>query len=94
MLLENWKENPDRIVRPAYEDTEGSPVLFPSWAFSELLDLPEGKGGGVVIKKHPHEVCRVSIANPLELSDADTPAMLETLKAFVREETTGTRSKL
>ena len=80
MLLENWKENPDRIVRPAYEDTEGSPVLFPSWAFPELKDLPEGKGGGVVMKKHPHEVCRVSIANPFELADADTPEMLELLR--------------
>ena len=56
MLLENWKDNPNSIVRPVYEDTEGSPVLFPAWAFSELLDLPEGKGGGVVIKNHPHAV--------------------------------------
>ena len=80
MLLENWKEDPDRIVRPVYEDTEGSPVLFPSWAFPELKDLPEGKGGGVVIKKHPHEVCRVSIANPFELADVDTPEILEMLK--------------
>ena len=32
-LLENWKANPGKIVRPAYEDNEGSPVLFPSWAF-------------------------------------------------------------
>jgi molybdenum cofactor cytidylyltransferase len=84
MLLESWKENPDRIVRPAYEDTEGSPVLFPSWAFPELMDLPEGKGGGVVIKKHPDEVCRVSIADPFELADADTPETLELLRQLRR----------
>ena len=81
-LLENWKENPDRIVRPVYEDTEGSPVLFPSWAFPELMDLPEGKGGGVVIKKYPHKVSRVSIINLLELTDADTPDTLEILKVL------------
>ena len=80
MLLENWKDNPDRIVRPAYEDSEGSPVLFPAWAFPELRNLPEGKGGGVVIKKHPHELLRVSVANPFELADADTPEMLTMLK--------------
>ena len=85
MLLESRKENPDSIVRPTYEDTEGSPVLFPSWAFPELLDLPEGKGGGVVIKNHPNEVCRVSIANPFELADADTPEMLETLKGLCHD---------
>ena len=82
VLLETWKDNPDSIIRPAYEDNEGSPVVFPSWAFSELMNLPEGKGGGVVIKNHPHEVCRVSIANPFELADADTPETLETLKGL------------
>lgn len=79
MLLENWQENPDRIIRPAYEDNEGSPVLFPAWAFPELKNLPDGRGGGVVIKEHIHEVCRVSVANPFELADADTPETLELL---------------
>ena len=84
MLLETWKDNPDRIVRPAYEDSEGSPVLFPAWAFPELKNLPEGKGGGVVIKNHPHEVCRVLIANPFELADADTPETLELLQQLYK----------
>lgn len=82
MLLENRKDYPDSIIRPAYEDQEGSPVLFPAWAFPELKDLPKGKGGGVVIKKHPHEVCRVSVSNPFELADADTPEMLSVLEGF------------
>ena len=94
MLLESRKEHLDSIIRPVYEDTEGSPVLFPSWAFPELLNLPEGKGGGVVIKNHPHAVHHVSVADPFELSDADTPDTLETLKALPREDTTTTWSKL
>ena len=85
MLLEHRKENPHSIIRPAYEDTEGSPVLFPSWAFPELMDLPEGKGGGIVIKNHPHAVHRVSIADPFELADADTPEILETLKELYHD---------
>ena len=80
MLLETWKENPGSILRPVCEDTEGSPVLFPSWAFPELKNLPEGKGGGFVIKNHPSEVLRVSVADPFELADADTPQTLELLK--------------
>ncbi len=80
MLLDIWKESPECILRPAYEDTEGSPVLFPSWAFPELKNLPEGKGGGAVIKNHPHDVRRVCVANPFELADADTPEMLELLR--------------
>ena len=85
MLLEIRKENPDRIIRPAYEDSEGSPVLFPAWAFPELKTLPEGKGGGVVIKNHPHEVHRVSVFDPFELADADTPETLELLKGLFHD---------
>ena len=82
MLLENWKENPDRIIRPVYEDTEGSPVIFPSWAIPELKSLPEGKGGSVVIKNHPNDVLRISVRDPFELADADTPQTLELLKGL------------
>lgn len=87
MLLENRKDNPNSIIRPAYEDSEGSPVLFPFWAFPELKNLPVGKGGSAVIKNHPHEVCRISITNPFELADADTPETLELLKGLYRDET-------
>ena len=85
MLLENWKANPNQILRPAYEDTEGSPVLFPAWTFPELMNLPEGKGGGVIIQRHPHEVLRIPISNPFELADADTPEMLEILKGLCHD---------
>ena len=82
MLLERWKEKTDSIIRPVYEDTEGSPVIFPRWAFDELKDLPEGRGGGVVIRNHPHEVCRVSVSSPFVLADADTPETLEILRGL------------
>ena len=85
MLLERRKDNPDSIIRPAYEDTEGSPVLFPSWAFPELMTLPEGKGGGVVIKNHLHAVHCVSVADPFELADADTPQTLDMLKGLCHD---------
>ena len=84
-LLESRRDNPDSIIRPVYEDTQGSPVLFPSWAFPELLELPEGKGGGAVIKNHPNAVHRVSVADPFELADADTPDILETLKELYHD---------
>ena len=85
MLLETWKSNPDCMIRPAFEDSEGSPVLFPAWAFPELKNLPEGKGGGVVIKNHPHELIRVSVPDPVELVDADTPETLERLKGLYHD---------
>ena len=81
-LLENWLANSDKIVRPVYEDTAGSPVLFPAWAFAELKSLPEGKGGGVVIRNHPHDIIHIPLSDPFELADVDTPetrTMLEGL---------------
>lgn len=84
-LLDAWKQSPHQMIRPVYEDTEGSPVIFPSWLFPELMNLPEGKGGGVVIQKHIHDVLRVSVSNPFELADADTPEMLGMLESFCRD---------
>ena len=84
MLLETWKDNPDRILRPAFEETVGSPVIFPSWAFPELKNLPEGKGGGVLIEKYIHEVMRVAIADPFEMADADTPETLQLLRQLAK----------
>ena len=79
-LLRSADDEPEAIWRLCWGSTPGSPVLFPRWAFPELLVLPEGKGGGVVVKRHP-EKCRMrNISDPLELQDADTPEILEHLK--------------
>lgn len=84
-LLDAWTGAQDRIIRPVCEGTAGSPVVFPAWAFPELKTLPEGKGGNVVIKAHPQDVFCVSVSNPYELMDADTPEALERLKELCRE---------
>ena len=85
MLVQNWKQQPDSIVRPIHEDSQGSPVIFPSWAFPELNNLPEGKGGGIVIKNHQQNVLCVSVSDPFELADVDTPEMLALLKGFYHD---------
>lgn len=83
-LLQSWQQNPNCMIRPIHEDTEGGPVLFPAWAFPELKALPEGKGGGVVIKNHPHNLICMSVSDPFELADADTPETLELLRQLSR----------
>ena len=80
MLLETWEGNRNQIVRPFFEENQGSPVVFPQWTFEELKNLPEGKGGGVVIRKYIHNVELVPIRDVFELADADTPEALEMLK--------------
>ena len=82
ILLKSWRNFRYLIFRPGFEDTPGSPVLFPKWAFPELRTLPEGKGGGYVIRNHPEEIHTVQVSTAFELADADTPEMLELLKGF------------
>ena len=62
--------------------TPGSPVLFGADYFDELRSLPEGKGGGVVVKQHAEQVALFPSRHPAELMDADTPEMLEKLRTI------------
>ena len=70
---------PDLMWRTACEDTPGSPVIFPQWTFAALRKLPEGKGGGVLIKKYPGRLRMVNVRDMYELKDADTPEDLQAL---------------
>lgn len=80
-LVQSWEAQQEQILRPVCGDSPGAPVLFPRWAFPELLTLPEGKGGGWVIRNHPDRISTIPVENAMELSDADTPEALELLKA-------------
>ena len=79
-LVAHWENNQQRMVRPSYEDTPGAPVVFPAWTFPQLRNLPEGKGGGWVMKQHPEWVENLPIDDQYELMDADTPQTLEMLQ--------------
>lgn len=68
MILTFSHSNPDTICRLA-----GSPVLFGSRYFGELLNLPDGKGGGVLLAQYPKHVVVIPTEDSLELSDIDTP---------------------
>ena len=65
------------------EKERGSPVLFGSSYFGALCSLPEGKGGGVVIRQHPESVRAVYAARQEELEDADTVEELERLRKLL-----------
>ena len=83
LLVTQWETDQENILRPFHNETPGSPVIFPSWAFTELLNLPEGKGGGWVIRNHPEKVASIQVENPYELMDADTPQTLDILKSYL-----------
>ena len=84
-LLLSAVNRSDCIWRTCFETTPGAPMLFPRWAFPELLTLPEGKGGGWVAKKYPDRVAMMNVSDPWELVDADTPDTLNILRKHYRE---------
>ena len=74
-----FASGPEMIYRLSFAGEVGNPVLFPKSTFPELLDLPEGKGGGAVVKRHPELVRLVEAFDERELIDVDTPEILEQL---------------
>lgn len=60
------------ILRLSDGERDGAPVIFPRRYFGELSNLPQGKGGGAVMKQYPEAVGRVLTSNALELEDVDT----------------------
>jgi len=79
-LCDAFDADPENIYRLSFAGTEGNPVLFPKSTFEELLNLPEGKGGGAVIKRHPELVRLVEATDENELVDVDTPETLAQLE--------------
>ena len=78
-LCAAFEDAPEKIWRLSWQGTVGNPVLFPKSTFAELLNLPVGKGGGAVVKKHPDLVDTVEVADERELVDVDTPEILASL---------------
>lgn len=83
-LLQSAALCPDAIWRTCSQGQPGAPILFPKWAFDELMSLPEGKGGGFVANRYPDRVRLLPVSDGAELMDADTPETLAYLKSLGR----------
>lgn len=79
------KENKNGIVRASFLGTVGAPVGFSKKYFEELLNLPEGKGGNVVVKKHPEHLILIPVSEAYELQDIDTVDDFEKIKKIVEK---------
>lgn len=76
-------DNKDRIIRLGFGDTIGTPTGFPKELFTELLNLPEKKGGNLVVSNNQDLVCRIEADKEYELWDVDTVADLDRMKALI-----------
>ena len=79
-LLLCAQSEPSYIWRTCYDKTPGAPVIFPKEYFDELMSLPQGKGGNVVVHSHESQVRQLPVTSKTELMDIDTPADMARLK--------------
>lgn len=72
-------KEPGFILRAAFGDRVGAPMLFPRAFYEELKHLPTGKGGSFVAKAHPDLLRNVPAQSQRELLDVDTKDDLQAL---------------
>lgn len=71
------------IYRPAYQGKPGNPILFPARYTSELMQLPQDKGGSYLTKKYPEQVKYLPVQDAYELYDVDTAEDLQHLEMLL-----------
>ena len=83
-LITSAMEKKDKIIRTSFGDKVGAPVGFPIALFDNLLNLPEGKGGSLVVQNNQELVYTVEVFNEYELNDIDTVADLEWVYSLIK----------
>ena len=79
-MAERFCSCPDRAVRLGFENTAGSPVLFPAFCREDLLAYTGDRGGLDVLKRKEMPCDVVQAAYAWELWDVDTPEKMERMR--------------
>lgn len=66
-----WRRHPVLITAALYDGAPGLPAIFPSWSFTDLLDLRGDRNPRIVMRRNVDRVVRVPMANASV--DLDTP---------------------
>lgn len=72
LLLDRFREAPERIVAPVWQGRRGNPVVFPARFREALAHLEGDTGGSAVIRAHPDALLLVPVSDGAELTDIDT----------------------
>lgn len=86
-LLAQFLAFPDRICALSWQGKRGSPVIFPSYTFHDLLELTGDQGGRTIIRANAHRLHLVEVDSPKELQDVDTPFDLTNRKTELKNRT-------
>ena len=80
-LVARFEETGAPIVHPTHAGQRSTPVLFASRLFPELAKVSGDEGGRRLITRYTKDVATVEVTDPDTLSDVDTPADYERLRA-------------
>lgn len=84
-MCETHMADPDLMIQLRSKEGPGTPVLFPKRFFQNLMELPKGRGGNVLLKKYPEQIGFVSTPEEYELWDVDSPEDLERIYRFLEQ---------
>lgn len=79
MLVELWKQYPNRIAALSHNGIRGNPCLFPARFYPELMALTGDQGGSSIIRHHKEDLILLEVPAQ-ELTDVDTPVAMEALR--------------
>ena len=72
-LIESYYQNQALIVKPAYKERSGHPIIIDIHCKEEILNLPIETGLNQVTRKYVKETLLVSVTSSVVLEDFDTP---------------------
>ena len=72
-VVDAWRRTGAPIVRPAFGNRRGHPVIFDRAVFDELRRAPVESGARVVVSAHYDQVVNVVVDDPGCVVDIDTP---------------------
>lgn len=81
-LVNAFCKKQNKILRLAWKERPGTPVLFAKECFEELANLPAKKGGSYLIERYKDEVAFVQVTDEIELKDIDTKEELEVVMSY------------
>ena len=72
-LVESFQRENRSIVVPVFDGQRGHPVIFGRQFWDRLQALRGDVGGRELLRRYPHEVCRVEVDDRSILTDIDRP---------------------
>lgn len=84
-MIDAFTADPKCIYKLSKDGQAGSPVIFPSEFFDQLLCLEEKNGGSAIIRKNPDRVRLVPAQDMYELFDIDTGEDYDKVSEVLKE---------